>query len=131
MALATFASTGGGTYFKPADYGVGTVFVIDTLHFARQVPGDFGPKDVATADIHVMGDDGFDTFESVKINQTYLSKDLEPFVGQTIAVTLEQTDPKPGKKPAWVWRQVSDKSVLAAVTAFVEGKGEIDGPPGM
>lgn len=129
MALATFASSAGGSYFKPADYGVGSVFVIDVLHFARQVPGDFGPKDTVTADLHHLNDGEFEVIEGTKINQTYLALDLEPYQGQSIAVTLQQSDPKPGKKPAWVWRPVTDKALLKEIETYVESKGEVEGPP--
>lgn len=121
--------TGGGGFFKPADYLDSVAFLIEVYQFERQRPGNYGPKDSALCDLTVFGTqeslDGGEPTEirkGVRIENSLLAKDLEQVVGAATVVKLGQWQgKKAGAKPAWVWQQVS-QDTKSKVVAYADAR---------
>ncbi|QNE75338.1 hypothetical protein F0344_12560 [Streptomyces finlayi] len=123
-----------GGWFKPADVQGSAAFLVEVHSFERQRPTANGPKDSALCDVTVFRTP--DQLEAgtpeitkgVRIEQTILARDLQAVVGGATIVTLDQIPPsKPGQRPAWVWRQLSDAQARNKVIAYAnerEAKAE-------
>ena len=128
LNLKDMPTTGGG-WFKPEAVKDAKAFLIEVNGFEPQRPTNHGPKDSALCDVTTFADDaslasGVPTsvVKGQRIEQTYLARDLKDMVGSATIVVLAQTKPKPGQKPAWVWRAVTDGGVKNAVIAYAEAR---------
>lgn len=115
-------SSGGGSFFKPAEVAEVDAFLIEVQRFEHQRPTNYGPKDTAVANLSLFR--GFETEPEVvlgsQIQQTVLAKDLQPLVGKATIVKLEQgKSSKPGQNAPWVWRPV-DADTKAKVVEYVK-----------
>ncbi|MFE7463121.1 hypothetical protein ACFU6R_03315 [Streptomyces sp. NPDC057499] len=123
-----------GGWFKPADVQGSVAFLIEVHSFERQRPTPNGPKDSVLADITAFrSPDQLDAgapeiTKGQRIEQTILARDLETIVGGATIVTLDQIPPKkPGQRPAWVWRPLTDAAARNKVIAYAnerEAKAE-------
>lgn len=114
---------GGGEFFKPDTYEQAEVILAEVTRFDAQVPGgQYGPKDIITADLTIFATaadiaaKNATILRGVKINQTYLAADLQGVVGAAAVVRLART--KSGK--GWSWRDVTDEGVMNALGAYVD-----------
>ncbi|WP_031513734.1 hypothetical protein [Streptomyces sp. NRRL F-5123] len=115
----------GGGWFKPADNKDAAAILIEVHSFERQRPTPNGPKDSALCDVTVFKDAASlaagtpEVTKGQRIEQTILARDLQTIVGGATIAKLDQTAPtKPGQKPAWVWRPVTDAAVRNAVVEY-------------
>lgn len=113
----------GGNYFKPEDHHDAVAILIEVRDFKRQVPTDFGPKDTAYCDVTIFDDqdaltagNASSVLSNAPIQQTALARDLADLVDAATIVQLGQAKAKPGRQPAWVWRNTSQdtKSLVIA-----------------
>lgn len=117
-------ASGGGQFFKPAEFASAAALMIEVTDFERQLPTNYGPKDTVTATIHAFGSaadvaaDRVAISEDMKIQQVDLARKLSPLVGGATVVRLEKLEPT-AKLPngAWVWRSV-EPELKSAVIAY-------------
>lgn len=124
MTSTTFAKlpTGGGKFFKPAEYSQAAGFLLEPTRFDPQVEGKYGPKDILTADITVFGQNHGveEVLEGAKIEAGVLVRDLKNILGQMTVARLDQVPTTKGN-PAWVWRPVSP-ALEEKIAAYVQGR---------
>ncbi|USH44953.1 hypothetical protein SEA_GREENWEASEL_35 [Streptomyces phage GreenWeasel] len=123
-----------GGWFKPADVFGSVAFLIEVHSYEHQRPTPNGPKDSVLADVTVFRDAGQldagtpEITKGTRIEQTILARDLETIVGGATIVTLDQIPAKkPGQRPAWVWRPLTDAAARNKVIAYAnerEAKAE-------
>ncbi|MEU9605477.1 hypothetical protein [Streptomyces sp. NPDC048057] len=121
----------GSGWFKPTDNQSAVAILLEVHSFERQRPTPNGPKDSILADITVFQDQAAlasgtpQVTKGQRIEQTILARDLETIVGGATIVTLDQIPPtKPGQRPAWVWRPLTDAAVRNAVIAYAKKREE-------
>lgn len=102
----------GGGYFKAEDSKDAVAHLIEVKGFEPQRAGNFGPKDSALVDMTIFHtQEDLDALtpslirKGMRVEYTVLAKDLKDLVGKATIAVLSQSKPKPGQKPAWVWRQ--------------------------
>lgn len=128
LNIKEMPSTGGG-WFKPEANKDAKAILIEVNDFEPQRATAHGPKDSAVCDIAVFATAAdvsagkpSSYVKGQRIEQVYLAKDLKSMVGSATIVVLGQTKPKPGQKPAWVWRAVTDGGVKTAVINYAEAR---------
>lgn len=123
LAVKRTSTFSGGEFFKPDAYESAEVILAEVTRFDAQVPGgQYGPKDIVTADLTIfataadIASDKATILKGAKINQTYLAADLQGVVGAAAVVKLGKT--KSGK--GWNWRDIHDDAVMNALGAYVD-----------
>ena len=115
-----------GGFFKPTEeMKEYAAFLLEVRDFEEQRPGAYGPKDSALVDVTVFKSENAlnarqpDEIQfGVRVEQTVLARDLKAVRGGATVVTLAQIpSTKPGQRPAWVWKPVS-QAVKQAVAAY-------------
>ncbi|UZJ23736.1 hypothetical protein RHODO2019_11015 [Rhodococcus antarcticus] len=120
--------TQGGGWFKPdTDKVEFAGFLVEVHEWERQRPTQHGPKDSALCDITMFATmeeleagEPTEVLKGTRVENSILARDLESVKGGATIVTLAQIPPsKPGRHPAWVWRQASNM-VKGKVMAYGE-----------
>lgn len=105
-------------FFKPADYGVGTVFLIEPHALRADVETKYGTKDYLDGLATSFVDGKADREEKVTIGQKGLVRPLRTAIGKAAPLVLEQAPTDKGN-PAWVWKSPTKKE-LAAIKKYVD-----------
>lgn len=122
--------TGFAGYFKPDQHRGALAILVEVKNFIPLKPSKlYEAKDTIVADVAIFADEAAvrsntptSTHQGMMIDKTILVRDLHDNVGigSATIVTVDQSKPKPGQRPAWIWRSVADESIVNAVVAYAE-----------
>ncbi len=119
-----------GGWFKPEPVAKAVAILIEVHDFERQRPGTYGPKDSALCDVSVFTTEADlkngtpAVTNGTRVEHTVLTRDLSSLVGAATIATLAKGVGKNGNQPPWLWREVTDAAVVAAVVAYAEKRDE-------
>lgn len=124
MGLAKI-ETGPRTFFKPENYRSAEALLLEIDKVERGVQSQWGERDQATVRLTVFapGDaergQPTEVVENCIIDKRFMVAPLAGLVGQATAVVVAQSNPSPGKRPAWIWDQ-PDAKVMALVEKWLD-----------